>query len=74
MSSFEWIWGDTLFATLFGVPVLMQDLAECVAAVKADPKCAKDGTAPLYGMAAAMPDRSIISHFLVAYQDAILSL
>jgi hypothetical protein len=37
-----------------------------------DPKAGGDGNAPLYGMAAAVPDRRIVSQFLVAYQDALL--
>jgi hypothetical protein len=28
--------------------------------------------APLYGMAAVVPDRRIVGQFLVAYQDALL--
>lgn len=46
-----------------------QDLKEAVAKLKADPKLAKRGNAPLYGMAAVVPDRSIVGEFLVAFQD-----
>ena len=37
-----------------------------------DPKAGGDGMAPLYGMAAVVPDRRIVGQFLVAYQDALL--
>lgn len=38
-----------------------------------DPKAAvQGGSAPLYGMAAVVPDRRIVGEFLVAYQDALL--
>ncbi|KAG2454973.1 hypothetical protein HYH02_000799 [Chlamydomonas schloesseri] len=33
---------------------------------------AKDGSAPLYGMANVSPDRGMIGEFLVAYQDVML--
>lgn len=37
-----------------------------------DPKAGGDGKAPLYGMAATVPDRRIVSQFLTAFQDALL--
>ena len=37
-----------------------------------DPKAGGDGMAPLYGMAAAVPDRRVVGTFLTAYQDALL--
>lgn len=37
-----------------------------------DPSAGGDGTAPLYGMAAVVPDRRIVAQFLTAYQDALL--
>lgn len=37
-----------------------------------DPKAGGDGMAPLYGMAAVVPDRRVVGTFLVAYQDALL--
>ncbi|GAB4817396.1 hypothetical protein N2152v2_004442 [Parachlorella kessleri] len=53
---------------------LLQDMRESVEEVKRDPKAAvKGGAAPLYGMAAVVPDRRIVGQFLVAYQDALLS-
>lgn len=38
----------------------------------ANPSAAGDGMAPLYGMAATVPDRRIVGQFLTAYQDALL--
>lgn len=57
----------------YSTSAMPQDLDACVKAVKEDPKGVKDGMAPLYGMAAVMPDRSIVGQFLVAYQDAMLT-
>lgn len=37
-----------------------------------DPSAGGEGTAPLYGMAAVVPDRRIVAQFLTAYQDALL--
>ena len=37
-----------------------------------DPRAGGEGTAPLYGMAAVVPDRRIVAQFLTAYQDALL--
>lgn len=55
------------------VAELVQDLGECVAGVRAHPGGgAADGMAPLYGMAATVPDRRIVGNFLVAYQDILL--
>lgn len=53
---------------------LVKDLKEAIATLKADPKLAKSGNAPLYGMAATVPDRSIVGEFLVAFQDIQLEL
>jgi hypothetical protein len=30
------------------------------------------GAAPLYGMAAAAPDRGLVAEFLIGFQDALL--
>ena len=52
---------------------LLRDLEECVAGVVAHPeKGDGDGMAPLYGMAATVPDRRIVGNFLVAFQDILL--
>ena len=37
-----------------------------------DPSAGGDGSAPLYGMAAVVPDRRIVAQFLTAYQDTLL--
>ena len=44
-----------------------------MAQLKADPGCAADGKAPMYGMAATLPDRGIIAEFLTAFQDVQLT-
>lgn len=54
------------------VDLLLRDLREAVQAALQDPKAGGDGMAPLYGMAAAVPDRRVVSQFLTAYQDALL--
>ena len=55
------------------VKELLRDLEECVAGVVAHPeKGDGDGMAPLYGMAATVPDRRIVGNFLVAFQDILL--
>ncbi len=51
----------------------VQDLRESVAQLQTDPNCAADGKAPMYGMAASLPDRSIIAEFLTAFQDVQLT-
>jgi len=50
-----------------------QDLRESVAQLQTDPGCAADGKAPMYGMAASLPDRGIIAEFLTAFQDVQLT-
>eukprot|EP00887_Chlorella_sp_A99_P004257 scaffold15.g4257.t1 len=52
------------------VECLLRDLREAVAQVLADPKGGGEGSAPLYGMAAVIPDRRIVAHFLQAGFDA----
>lgn len=54
------------------VAALLQDLAACCAAAAADPAAGGGGMAPLYGMAAVVPDRRVVGNFLVAYQDILL--
>jgi sphinganine-1-phosphate aldolase len=54
------------------VAELLRDLEECVAGVLAHPESGGDGMAPLYGMAATVPDRRIVGNFLIAYQDILL--
>lgn len=56
------------------VDTLIKDLRECVGVLKRDPSAAPDGMAPFYGLAAKLPDRSMVGQFLEAYQDALLSL
>jgi|GEM_PF-5705919 len=48
----------------------LDDLAASVDQVKENPK-AEGGMAPVYGMAATMPDRGAVSELLVRYMDLI---
>ena len=47
---------------------LLADLAASVAEARAQPE-AEGGMAPVYGMAATLPDRSIVSDVLKTYMD-----
>ena len=52
---------------------LVQDLKESIATlVSSENKDSDHGMAPLYGMAAKVPDRRIVGNFLIAYQDILL--
>lgn len=50
---------------------LLADLREAVHFVKTTP-ATKDGFAPVYGMAASLPDRTVISDFLYDVLDVML--
>lgn len=50
----------------------LKDLVDSVALVKANPNAFPDGLAPMYGLAATLPDRSIIADIGKTYLDAIL--
>lgn len=54
------------------IDLLLRDLRQAVATALQDPSAGGEGTAPLYGMAAVVPDRRIVAQFLTAYQDALL--
>ena len=55
------------------VQQLLGDIRTAVAALEADPAAAgKGGSAPVYGMSNASPDRGLLGEFLVAYQDTML--
>ena len=61
----------TLRQTLPGVPErFVSDLKEAVAYVKANPG-KEDGMAPIYGMAATLPFRGLVSDILKKYMDII---
>jgi sphinganine-1-phosphate aldolase len=51
---------------------LVRDLKHCVEQAKKMAPKDSDGLAPLYGMAAKVPDRRIVGDFLIAYQDILL--
>lgn len=57
------------------VPSLISDMRDSVSALKASPKAAAsgEGSAPLYGLAGASPDRGLIGEFLVTFQDQMLA-
>jgi hypothetical protein len=42
--------------------------------VRSHPERFKDGMAPIYGMAATMPDRSLVSQLLTSYTEALLKV
>jgi sphinganine-1-phosphate aldolase len=50
----------------------LADLKAAVAEARDNPAAFKHGMAPVYGMAAELPDRSIISDFVTGYLDACL--
>jgi sphinganine-1-phosphate aldolase len=58
----------------FSAEQYIKDVADSVAEVLADPTKFKDGTAPLYGMAATMPDRSIVGDLMVGFMDRMLDV
>ncbi len=49
------------------VPTLISDLAASVKEVQADPSLASKGSTGVYGMVAAIPDKSIVDEFLVKF-------
>jgi len=54
--------------------VFLSDLKESVKEVLAKPDEYKKGAAALYGTAAAIPDRSLVSGFVSLYLDAMLDV
>lgn len=52
----------------------LQDLEHGVEECLQSPSRSDEGMAPIYGMNAKMPDRSLVGDFLSAYQDALLSV
>mmetsp|Transcript_16675 Transcript_16675/g.49880 ORF Transcript_16675/g.49880 Transcript_16675/m.49880 type:complete len:527 (-) Transcript_16675:69-1649(-) len=58
----------------FSAAQYVKDVAAAVAEVIADPSKFADGTAPMYGMAATMPDRSIVGDLMVGFMDRMLNV
>lgn len=56
------------------VPTLLADLAASVNEVKADPTLARKGSTGVYGMVAAIPDKSIVDEFLVKFFSTIYTV
>eukprot|EP00798_Chlamydomonas_sp_ICE-L_P000579 gene579-1996_t len=52
---------------------LVADMRHALDALASDPNCVSGGSAPMYGMANISPDRGMVSDFLVAYQDVMLT-
>ena len=53
---------------------LVQDLRECVEVLRTDPKLnLAGGKAPMYGMAANLPDRATVGDVLAVFQDSLLA-
>jgi sphinganine-1-phosphate aldolase len=53
---------------------LLADLKESVAIVLADPTPKKDGMGAIYGMAASIPDKSLVTDITKGYLDALTKL
>jgi sphinganine-1-phosphate aldolase len=47
----------------------LKDLGECVATVRTHPELSKEGMAAMYGMAAVVPDPTMIDQFLYQFMD-----
>lgn len=58
----------------FNRDVFLADLRESVDEVREHPERFKDGMAPVYGMAATMPDRSLVLQLLTSYTEALLKV
>jgi sphinganine-1-phosphate aldolase len=63
------------------VPALLNDMRECVAALREERRSRggggkkdRGGMAPVYGLAAALPDRGAVGDVLVMTQDILLEL
>lgn len=52
----------------------VRDFREAVAAVVSDPSQFKGGMAPVYGLAASIPDRSVVRGFVTGYLDSLLDV
>ncbi|ORZ32057.1 pyridoxal phosphate-dependent transferase [Catenaria anguillulae PL171] len=52
--------------------VFVEDLKKAVREVKEHPEKYKDGSAAMYGMAASIPDRSIVADIVTGYLDLML--
>jgi glutamate/tyrosine decarboxylase-like PLP-dependent enzyme len=52
----------------------VRDLIEAVELIKSDPAQFTGGMAPVYGMAASIPDRTIIRDFVAGYLDRLLDV
>ena len=53
---------------------LLRDLAKAVEEVRADPTTAKQGNAPVYGMAQSFPDRGTVKDLTQGYLDVLFEV
>ncbi|RHZ88506.1 hypothetical protein Glove_22g74 [Diversispora epigaea] len=63
--------------TLLTVPhaeQFIKDLQDCVNETKSDPNKNSEGTAAIYGMAASLPDKSIVNEVACGFLDALYSV
>lgn len=51
------------------IGAFLADLKECIAVVRSDPSLSKEGMAAMYGMAAQVPDPTMIDQFLYRFMD-----
>jgi len=54
------------------VDKFLMDLREASETLIKNPNAYDGGVAPMYGIAASLPDRSIINDILISYVDALL--
>jgi len=59
------------FRKTFLIEQFLKDLAESVELVRKNPKDYAEGMAAVYGMAATLPDRDMVSDLLLAYTSSI---
>lgn len=52
--------------------LFLSDLKECVEIVRSNPNLAKQGNAPVYGLASSFPDRDMIGDLLIGYMEILL--
>jgi len=53
------------------VDQFLSDLRESVDYMRANPSTAKEGTAPMYGMMASVPDRGMVRNFVLQFMEGL---
>ncbi|CAG8606629.1 25032_t:CDS:2 [Gigaspora margarita] len=59
--------------TVLSADQFLMDLKECVNEVKSNPEKSTDGSAAIYGLAATLPDKSIVNDIASGFLDALYS-